>query len=126
MANDLGTVNYLGVERQWEGHPTFWVYLARGLPGYPTELLIGDETEAQLSRPWMLSVKRKDNGLVVATGFFLTLVGAMTALKNQLETRLGISTAILNRIRNNVGDESGSIAGLVRKWRRIHPDATQA
>jgi hypothetical protein len=125
MAEDLGTVNYLGVYRQWSAHPTFFVFLCQGLPAYAAELLVGDETAAQLSRPWMLSVKRKDNGLVVETGFFLTEAAAMTALKAALAARLGISQAKLDRITTNLPSFSGGNLGQrIRKWRKIDPDAS--
>lgn len=123
MAEDFGTILYLGVTRCWETHPTFRVFLAQGLPGYPTELLKGDETQAQLDKPWMLAAKRKDNGLVVANGFFNTEVAAMAALKNEVQTRLGIAPAKIARILNDIDMTGpGSIAAKIRRWRKLDPD----
>lgn len=121
---DFGAVPYLGVTRWWSQHPVFHIFLAQGLPAYATDLLDGTETPAQLAKPWMICAKRKDNGLVVANGFFNTEAAAMTALKNEVQTRLGISAAKVARI---IGGPDltgpGSISAKIRRWRKIDPDA---
>lgn len=121
MANDFGTVRFLGVERQIET-PVLGIYICVGLPAWPSQLLLGTELPGDLAKPCMLAIFNRLLNVPIATFFFNNKTDLLPVLRSELQTRLGFTAAKSNRVMRDFVI-TGDFAASIRKWRKIDPDA---